>query len=35
VLVERCRTVEADRTRLKAHTHFHWWPAEPPPRVRQ
>jgi transposase len=35
VLVERCRTVEADRERLKAHTHFHWWPVEPPPLVRQ
>jgi transposase len=28
VLVERCRTLEADRDRLKAHTRFHWWPAE-------
>lgn len=35
VLVERCRTLEADRPRLKAHTRFHWWPAEPPPLVRQ
>ncbi len=32
VLVDRCRTLEADRERLKAHTHFHWWPPEPPPR---
>jgi transposase len=31
VLVERCRTLEAEPQRLKAHTHFHWWPAEPPP----
>lgn len=30
VLVTRCRTLEADRPRLKAHTHFHWWPPEPP-----
>jgi transposase len=30
VLVERCRALEADRPRLKAHTRFHWWPAEPP-----
>lgn len=29
VLVARCRTLEADPQRLKAHTHFHWWPAEP------
>lgn len=31
VLVDRCRTLEADPRRLKAHTHFHWWPPEPPP----
>ena len=35
VLVERCRTLEADRPRLKAHTSFHWWPAEPSPPVQQ
>jgi transposase len=35
VLVERCRTLEADRDRLQAHTRFHWWPPEPPPIVRQ
>jgi transposase len=35
VLVERCRRLEADRERLKAHTHFHWWPAEPSPPVQQ
>jgi transposase len=29
VLVERCRTLAADPDRLKAHTHFHWWPPEP------
>jgi transposase len=29
VLVDRCRTLEADPNRLKAHTRFHWWPAEP------
>jgi len=29
VLVDRCRTLEADRDRLHAHTHFHWWPPEP------
>ena len=34
VLVERCRTLEADPQRLKAYTHFHWWPSEPPPSVR-
>jgi hypothetical protein len=32
VLVARCRTLAADPQRLKAHTHFHWWPPEPPPR---
>lgn len=31
VLVGRCRTLEADPQRLKAHTHFHWWPPEPLP----
>lgn len=35
VLVQRCRTLEADRPRLKAHTHFHWWPHEPHRMVRQ
>jgi hypothetical protein len=29
VLVDRCRTLEADPARLQAHTHFHWWPPEP------
>lgn len=32
VLVERCRRLETDWTRLKAHTRFHWWPSEPLPR---
>jgi len=31
VLVERCRTLEADPQRLQAHTRFHWWPSEPRP----
>jgi transposase len=31
VLVERCRVLAADRSRLNAHTHFHWWPPEPHP----
>jgi hypothetical protein len=35
VLVARCRTLEADRTRLKTHTLFHWWPPEPPLTLRQ
>jgi hypothetical protein len=35
VLVERCRTLEAGRDRTKAHTHFQWWPPEPPPVLRQ
>ena len=30
VLVDRCRALEADPDRLQAHTHFHWWPPEPP-----
>lgn len=34
VLVERCRTLEADPRRLKAHTAFHWWPREPALSVR-
>jgi hypothetical protein len=29
VLVERCRTLEADPQRLRTHTLFHWWPPEP------
>ena len=33
VLVARCRTREADRERLQAHTHCHWWPPEPCPGV--
>jgi transposase len=35
VLVDRCRTLEADRSRIKAHTRFHWWPSEPRPTSRQ
>jgi hypothetical protein len=35
VRVDRCRTLEVDRDRLKTHTHFHWWPPEPPPRAQQ
>ena len=35
VLVQRCRTLEADPQRLKTHTHFHWWPLEPSPPVQQ
>jgi transposase len=31
VLVNRCRTLEADPQRLKAQTRFHWWPAEAAP----
>ena len=34
VLVDRCRTLEADPARLQAHTRFHWWPPEPPPVLR-
>ena len=32
VLVERCRTLERDRRRARAHTRFHCWPREPHPR---
>lgn len=35
VLVDRCRTLEANPQRLRAHTQFHWWPPEPPPVLRQ
>jgi transposase len=31
VLVDRCRSLEADPQRLKAHTRFHWWPRESSP----
>jgi DDE superfamily endonuclease len=33
VLVERCQRLDADPQRLKAHTLFHWWPAEPSPGI--
>lgn len=29
VLVARCQTLRADPATVKAHTRFHWWPAEP------
>jgi transposase len=29
VLVERCRTLQTDPQRLKAHTRYHWWPPAP------
>ena len=35
VLVERCQRLEADPQRLKAHTHFHWWPADASPGLVQ
>lgn len=35
VLVARCRVLEADPQRLKAHTLYHWWPREPPPPLQQ
>lgn len=28
VLVERCRTLRADRVTIKAHTRYYWWPHE-------
>lgn len=28
VLVERCRTLAADRATVRAHTAFHWWPGD-------
>lgn len=30
VLIERCQTLRADPVTVKGHTHFHWWPQEPP-----
>jgi transposase len=35
VLVNRCRLLEADPARLRAHTRFHWWPAEPALEIAQ
>lgn len=35
VRIDRCRTLEAARDRLKAHTSYHWWPPEPPPLLQQ
>ena len=35
VLVERCQRLEADPQRLKAHTHFPWWPADASPGLVQ
>jgi transposase len=35
VLVERCRALERQRGRLKACTHYHWWPRERRPKKRQ
>lgn len=31
VLITRCQTLRTDRPTVQAHTHFHWWPPEPPP----
>jgi transposase len=28
VLVDRCRTLEANPQHLQAHSHYHWWPPE-------
>jgi transposase len=30
-LVARCRTLEAQPDRLRAHTCYHWWPVQPAP----
>jgi hypothetical protein len=35
VLVARCQVLRADRSRIKAHTRFHWWPRERRPRFHQ
>lgn len=35
VLIDRCRCLEADRPTVQAHTRFHWWPREYPPRRRE
>lgn len=31
VLVDRCRTLRADRTTIRDLTCYHWWPSEPSP----
>lgn len=31
VLLRRCQVLRADRAIIKAHTHYHWWPADLPP----
>ena len=30
-LVARCQSLRADRSTVRAHTRFHWWPDEPAP----
>ena len=35
VLAERCRTLRADRRRVKAHTRYHWWPRERRPAMQR
>jgi hypothetical protein len=35
VLVDRCRRLEADRPRLRAHTQFNWWPVDPSPTLQK
>lgn len=34
-LVQRCRTLRADRATLHRHTCFHWWPSDLVPAVLQ
>lgn len=34
VLVERCRTLRADRAGLRALTCYHWWPSDIAPAIR-
>ena len=35
VLADRCRALRADPSTIRAHTRFHWWPADHPPRLPQ
>jgi len=34
VLVPRCRTLQAHRRTIQAHTRFHWWPRERRPSAQ-
>ena len=32
-LADRCRALRAAPATIRAQTHFHWWPTEPPPQT--